>query len=320
VNKLGGWNGSNAANRSGNFLGGGRAQSVSIAGGLCGTLLERRDLGSSRGIDLRDFSDAMLAVMFVAAGCDYCDSLKGIGVATARNIVKEAFHGEARLADDAEPVLRVILDELYRSCHRDAREKLLPLEDPEKEEVRSEYERSFLAAVAMFRHPIVYDPILGAHVVANDVCDDSGASTCSSSFLRDERVLMEYRPYRDLVTDREMLYQAVGTPFAPEAAKGIAEGLVDPRQVPEQGAGDTSGRSAPLEDGRAAAQEDGHSQEEDEGAGGEYADLTQGSSGLQLASQDFSGAGTQQSSSAASGFISSLSPDLLASPSPQKQS
>ena len=92
----------------------------------------------------------------------------------------------------------------------------------------------------------------------------------------------------------------VGRPFAPEIAKGVSEGLIDPRQL--------------LEDETALPQEEGDNQNEDEEQGGS-------NSGLQLASQDFSGAaGTQQStqqsksSSGTSGMISSLSPDLLASP------
>ena len=105
---------------------------------------------------------------------------------------------------------------------------------------------------------------------------------------------MEYAPYKELVTNRERLYEVIGTPFAPEVAKGITEGLIDPRN---QGLPESNSQ---------------HTEED----GTESRDITQGSSGLQLSSQ----AGTQQSksSSAASGFISSLSPDLLASPSPQK--
>jgi len=333
IYKLGGWNGSNAANRAGgdsNFGSVGRgASAAAAAGNLRGTMLHRCDLGSSHGINLQDFSDAMLVTMCVAAGCDYCDSLKGIGVITARNIVERAFTcAEDNEIDGCshwtggEPVLKVILNELFRLCHRADRDQMLPLDDPDKEESRLEYERPFLAAIAMFRHPLVYDPILGAHTVANDVCDGSDGSTgVSPSFFRDERILMEYGPYRELVTRREKLYQVIGVPSAPEIAKGIAEGLIDPRQFPlREPRGNSTSRSAPEEDGNEAMQENSHHQEEDDGA--ESGDLTQGSSGLQLSSQDFSGAGTQQSksSSAASGMIPSLSPDLLASPSPQKQS
>jgi hypothetical protein len=284
---------------------------------------------------LRDFSNAMLATMFVAAGCDYCDSLKGIGIVTSRNIVKKAFHGgEADGKYHREgnmPVLRTLLNELFRSCSKDVRSQLMPLDDPEKEGLRLAYERSFLAALAMYRHPLVYDPILGEHVIANDVSvdanDSSRAATASSLFLIEERILMEYKPYKELVTVRENLYQVVGSPMHPRIAKGIAEGLIDPRQLPLQEPGedaiDTRDNELPnLETTTAMCEDNATSlQLVDEG------DLmTQGSSSggvrFELATQEMIGGGTQQSksSSGTSGMISSLSPDLLASPSPQRGS
>jgi hypothetical protein len=99
-------------------------------------MLCRRDLGLSRGINLRDFSDGMLATMFVAAGCDYCKLLMGIGVITARNVVKGAFHGcEAEgvyhcAPGEDVPAVRAMLDKLFRSCNKGARVRVLPLDDP----------------------------------------------------------------------------------------------------------------------------------------------------------------------------------------------
>ena len=88
----------------------------------------------------------------------------------------------------------------------------------------------------MFRHPLVYDPIPGAHVVANGVCNngpnDNGIPSshpASLLFMMDEKILMEYGPYRDLVSRRDALYRFVGVPLAPDVAKDMAEGLVDPR-------------------------------------------------------------------------------------------
>ncbi len=84
----------------------------------------------------------------------------------------------------------------------------------------------------MFRHPLVYDPISGAHVVANNVCedgpnDDGAPSSLPASplFMMGEKILMEYRPYRDLVSRRDALYRVVGVPLAPDVAKDVAEGL-----------------------------------------------------------------------------------------------
>ncbi|KAL7549442.1 hypothetical protein ACHAWF_012711 [Thalassiosira exigua] len=330
VYRLGGWNGSNSANRPGGATttpSGPRDDHPRL---LRGTLLRRRDLGASRGIDLRDFSDGMLAATFVAAGCDYCDSLRGIGIVTARNVVKRAFHGVE--ADEEEtaaasrgsgrggdggavPVLRKIFDELYRSCHRDDRARFLPLDDPAAEGARDAYERSFLAALAVFRHPLVYDPLAGEHVVANDVCDDRDEGVpLDEAFEWDERMLMEYGPYRDLVTKRERLNEVIGTPSPPNVAKGIAEGLIDPRQLSAEDYAFNSNESTTEHE---------TNKETAGGEVGESGDLTQGTAGggMQLSSQDLSGAGTQQtkSSSGTSGMVSSLSPDLLASPSPQKE-
>lgn len=329
VYRLGGWNGGNSANRS-------------SSSGLKGTILQRRDLGSSHGIDLMDFSDGMLATMFVATGCDYCDSLKGVGINTARGIVKRAFHGGESLENRSpvldEPVLKLVLHDLYRACHKDARVELLPLSDPEKEEARLVYERAFLAALAMFRHPLVYDPISGENIISNDV-SEGRSSNVSASFMRDEQLLMEYAPYRELVTNREALYQVVGTPFSPSTAKRIAEGLVDPRkqleeqhrlneegeaaanavegwQVGKEGGGEDADNAQLQQE--EPGEEEGDDDEEDSE---DSAYLTQGTAtgALQLSSQDFTAVGTQQSKSSG-GNISSLSPDLLDSQSPAKQS
>jgi hypothetical protein len=67
----------------------------------------------------------------------------------------------------------------------------------------------------MFRHPLVYDPISGVHVLVKDMCDDGpnddGAPSShprSPIFMMDEKILMEYGPYRDLVSRRDALYIA----------------------------------------------------------------------------------------------------------------
>lgn len=297
IYKLGGWNGSNDANRY--HRGGNNVRHY-----LLGTMLQRSNLGSSNGIDLLDFSDAMLVTMFVSAGCDYCDSLLGIGILTARDIVKRSFHGEANEKGcyrRTNPVLRAVLDELFNKCNKKkARVKFMPLDDPTKDDARNAYERAFLAAIAMFRHPLVYDPILGEHVVANDVCDDNSLSPALTPahplFMMDERILMEYEPYRELVTNRDKLYCIIGVPLTPDNARDVAMGHVDPRTFNQEGVGNTENDDEVEDELGTQASSRGH----------------------QLSTQDFSGVGTQQSTS--SGMISSLSPDLLESPSPKKKS
>jgi len=359
---------------------------------LKGTILHRKDLGSSHGIDLLDFSNAMLATMFVAAGCDYCDSLKGIGIVTARNAVKRAFHGGAEAdgvyrfggrrfrggsaggTDDNDdddfdddnddgrmPVLKKLLNELFHSCQKKDRDRFLPLHDPAKEEARNSYERSFLRALAMFRHPLVYDPILCRNVISNDVSEGEGDSRNSShyhsdqggvratpSFLREEEILMEYQPYRELVTNRKLLYDAVGTPFSPDIARKIAEGLVDPRAIEctydeshdwnhttcdnpphEYDNHDNYAEYAKASSTKTIEHSSTQLEAVEATKAAPFAYFTQDSHSNQPSSSYNSqenfvggGKGTEQSKSTSSGtstgLISSLSPDLLASPSPVK--
>ncbi|KAL7470372.1 hypothetical protein ACHAXS_010603 [Conticribra weissflogii] len=359
---------------------------------LKGTILHRKDLGSSHGIDLLDFSNAMLATMFVAAGCDYCDSLKGIGIVTARNVVKRAFHGGTEADgiyrfggrrhhchgcvddDDDEddfdcedddgrtPVLKKVLNKLFHSCQKKDRDRFLPLRDPAKEDARYSYERSFLRALAMFRHPLVYDPILCRNVISNDVSEDEddshngsddncshGGFRATPSFLKEEEFLMEYDPYRELVTKRKFLYDAVGSPFSPDIARKIAEGLVDPRVIHNTEEENQDGNQPKKEYPHKGC--DDHDDDDDDDKNTKLSSTNKPehpSTQLEIdeASKEASftyftqdshsnlpssynsqenfigGRGTEQSKSTSSGtstgLISSLSPDLLASPSPVK--
>jgi 5'-3' exonuclease len=334
IYKLGGWNGDNSANRP-------RPSEEGFV--LYGTLLSRKDYGAALHIDLLDFSNVMLVVMFVSAGCDYCDSLRGIGIVTARDVVEKAF----LTSSSEEPVLQRVLTELYQKCHREARERLLPLNDATKDVARNAYEKAFLGAIAMYRHPLVYDPVLG-DVIANDVSaneNDANSSEggqkalVSRQFLKEEQILMEYEPYRRLVTDREALYQVVGTPRPLDLAHKITRGLVDENGIDITA---TSGNS-PAE----ALKANNHSLDTQEEVDLHQPPPTHGAASsfnnnnnLQPSSQEFTvldtsaatqpstqefsqmgggGRGTQQSKSSSDKTLSSLSPDLLASPSPTKR-
>lgn len=314
IYKLGGWNGANETNRSTRVL--------------MGTLLCRKDLGSARGIDLMDFSDVMVVVMFVSAGCDYCNSLKGIGIATARDIVARVFFSR----DADVPVLKRVLHELYQLCHKEERARFFPLEDEEKESARRAYERAFLGAVVMYRHPLVYDPFFG-DVIANDVSREyiemPERVFVGASFLRDEELLMEYEPYRKLVMDREAVYEIVGRPREPHMAKNLARGSVDLLNLVKNGSEEDPAELIDLLNGEALAGASetfnlvNNTQQEEV----DFNQLLQGTTSclssncvLQPLSQEFSvvGRGTQQSKSSSDKTQSSLSPDLLASPSPMK--
>jgi hypothetical protein len=136
---------------------------------------------------------------------------------------------------------------------------------------------------------LVYDPISGAHVVANDVCndgpDDNGAPSShpvSPLFMMEEKILMEYGPYRDLVSRRDALYCVVGAPLALDVAKDVAEGLVDPRWLPVRESGEINAPgTATRGEGNmvATGENDPH---EDKGGGAESGKHTQDSGGLQF--------------------------------------
>ncbi|KAL3769324.1 hypothetical protein ACHAWO_007523 [Cyclotella atomus] len=288
--------------------------------GLFGTLLTRSDLGSAQGIDLLDFSDSMLVIMFVCAGCDYCDSLQGIGIVTARDVVARAFFTENK-EDEGRPVLERVLHALYNRCHREERARLLPLHDGEKEMARHAYEKAFLGSIVMYRHPLVFDPVLG-DMIANDVSsngESKKATSVSAQFMREEQVLMEYEPYRQLVMDKEALYRIVGRPRPFDLAKKMVRGLVDRHYDIDT----TSSAAAAAEDGANNNEVDFQpptKKNTDNQPSSQEFTVLETSTATQPSTKEFIiGRGTQQSkSSDKTTLSSSLSPDLLASPSPAK--
>ena len=174
-----------------------------------GKLIQRRDLGAMefipKSLSLMDFSDCMLAVLFACVGCDYCTSLKMIGSVTAREVVGYAFHTSR---NDSRPPLVKVFEQLYSHSSQilTAQEKV-------------EYESCFLAAVLMFRHPIVFDPIRAKCVLFRD-------PPFGSDFE-----LMEYEPYRQLCSDQRKQEEILGKIFPTELQSMIAEGYVDPRTL-----------------------------------------------------------------------------------------
>lgn len=178
-----------------------------------GILVQRESLGAMgmvpKGLTLQDFSDVMIAVMFVALGCDYCSSLKMIGSVAARDIVRIAFHGEKGTSDEERhrPALEKVFERLYRQTS----EKNLT------EEYKKEYEANFLEALLMFRHPMVYDPLQGKCVLMRNPPQGSDPE------------LMDYEPYARLCNDVRRREQVLGTRHGPPTSTRIAEGWVCPR-------------------------------------------------------------------------------------------
>jgi hypothetical protein len=182
-------------------------------GAASGILVQRGDL-SAKGLvpkclSLVDFSDVMLAVMFVALGCDYCSSLRQIGSVAARDIVRDAFHGEKGQSDEERK--RPALEKLFEKLYKKTSEKNLT------DEFKREYEASFLDALLMYRHPMIYEPFLGKCVLLRNPPHGSDPE------------LMDYKPYADLCRDVRRREQILGTCHGPITSTRIAEGWVNPR-------------------------------------------------------------------------------------------
>jgi 5'-3' exonuclease len=182
--------------------------SDSIGDGVArGIMLRKEDLGATKGsLDLMDFSPVMLAVMFVAVGSDYCKKLKGIGIITASKIVRSAFlekrQGEA---SPLETVFRKLYDCTYESNLSD--------------EFKANFESNFLAAVFMYRHPIVFEPLQGRCISVG--CPDQGG----------DPELANYEPYTDLCRNADRRVAIAGTLFESPVATYIAEGWISPRTM-----------------------------------------------------------------------------------------
>ncbi|KAI2501166.1 5'-3' exodeoxyribonuclease [Fragilaria crotonensis] len=180
-----------------------------------GLLVQRHDLGAmelqENSLSLLDFSSTMIAIMFVCIGCDYCESLQGIGPVTARDIVRDVF--ARRNSDAGTPVLSRIFDALYKVSWS-------ALTDKE----RDLYEERFLAALFAYQHPIIFCPQRAKCVVMNDPPHGS------------DPLLMEYGPYKALCSDVLKQQEILGPIPERRLQLAIAEGWISPRtQMPFTG-------------------------------------------------------------------------------------
>ena len=170
--------------------------------GIQGTLLSMDNLALCRGLSLLDFSSAMLAVVFIAAGSDYCEKLKGVGIVTATDAARKAF-----FQTKGQPPLQSFLQEIFRATYRN------DLTD----EYKAAYEERFLGALLQFRHPVVYDPLQGQCVTFRLDCPDPE--------------LILYEPYAALVHDAARRAKFTGTRWPAPLCSHVAEGWLDPRTL-----------------------------------------------------------------------------------------
>ena len=154
------------------------------------------------GFNLSGFTDIMIAVLCIVAGCDYCTNLKNIGIVTARNIVHEAFNTtKGRSCSPLDIVFQLLF------------QKVKTISENEK----AEYKESFLHALCMFLHPVVFDPISDTSKFLNDPYESTDI---------DENLAL-YAPYRNLCKNRSRLENVVGSLIG-EEGKNIALGWIHP--------------------------------------------------------------------------------------------
>jgi len=170
------------------------------------TLILKKDLGacSSTSFSLLGFTDVMIAMVCVAAGCDYSPSLKGIGLVHARNAVDEAFAASGGKLYIQGTCIDRTLRGLFARCHGRV-----------TKEQQDHYMNRFIRALIMFRHPVVFDPICGKCIFVNIDSPD--------------KELTEFKPYADILGNDAKLQSIVGALFEREMAIYVSEGWINPK-------------------------------------------------------------------------------------------
>jgi 5'-3' exonuclease len=178
-----------------------------------GVLLRRDDLSAmfdfnvqKNSIDLTDFTPSMLACLFACLGCDYCCKLRGIGLSLACRDIRAAFFPKD--ASEYSPLER-LMNSLFKSTWDRTK-----LSDDDKDA----YERDFLAAVFMYRHAMIYDPI---------------EARCKSmiAFRDADKELTSFGPYAAILRNELRASSIIGCPFPPIIASHIAEGWICPKSL-----------------------------------------------------------------------------------------
>jgi hypothetical protein len=181
-------------------------------------------LGRKAGtiIDLMDFTPVMLAVMFVLLGSDYTGGemkkLKGIGLVKAHKLVQDAFFSNDHEEDSS--VLYHVLNGAYKHCHDS--ETLTA-------EFKEQYEQTFLEALFMYRHPVVFDPLMQKCLHMNQRTEEDGDdenNSCNPYAKLGDPELMDHESYEELCNDYVRIAGIVGELPPNEDAVGIAEGRI----------------------------------------------------------------------------------------------
>ena len=178
-----------------------------------GILLRRNDLAAvfdyhvqKNSIDLTDFTPSMMACLFSCLGCDYCSKLRGIGLSLACREIRAAFFQND--LSESSPLER-LMNSLFQSTWD--RKKLT---DDDKDT----FERDFLAAVVMYRHAIIFDPVEGCCRPMIAFCDA-------------DKELTLYGPYAAILRNEIRASSIIGRSFPSVIASHIAEGWICPKSL-----------------------------------------------------------------------------------------
>eukprot|EP00537_Pseudo-nitzschia_pungens_P006233 CAMPEP_0172377356 /NCGR_PEP_ID=MMETSP1060-20121228/68861_1 /TAXON_ID=37318 /ORGANISM="Pseudo-nitzschia pungens, Strain cf. cingulata" /LENGTH=1108 /DNA_ID=CAMNT_0013105039 /DNA_START=1131 /DNA_END=4457 /DNA_ORIENTATION=- len=215
----------------------------------------------SQQLDFTDFTPVMMAVLFVLLGCDYNGyrKLKGIGITTACRIVRKAFlerrmprmgmgrNGGSSLNENKnntndpskrdhphgannqhrhrhhhhKSCLAVVWEEAYaHSC------------EPSEvftDEFKTNYQQSFVEALVMYRHPVVFDPLIqNCLLIPAPVPHAWGGEHAGTVAARlgDPELVEGCPEYARLLTDPNRLVRVVGElPPTPKDCMDIAQGI-----------------------------------------------------------------------------------------------
>jgi 5'-3' exonuclease len=203
--------------------------------------------------NLMDFTPIMMAVVFVLLGCDYYDKkLKGIGTKTAIDIVRMAFletlpptssqssgkpHqiGSCHRNSDDTTLAHSPLDRVWELAY----EKSYHHESELTDDFKREYERGFVEALFMFRHPIYFHPLLGETMWANTktkLDHDWKAKEYSWENLTTigDPVLRRCNAYAMLCRNRVRIESITGKRFKREVSSDCAQGIWDWKKLSEK--------------------------------------------------------------------------------------
>ncbi|KAL3920026.1 MAG: hypothetical protein SGILL_003463 [Bacillariaceae sp.] len=260
---------------------------ISETGTPAGVLWQRQDLGamalgshppllsgqrqqalsikvtSGTAIQLLDFTPVMMAVLFVLLGCDYTGGetkkLKGIGLVSAHQIVRQAFLGNGGgrrdndkstqndLEERPSSVLSMVLDMAYKQAYQQS--ILTP-------EYKQSYEKAFIEALFMYRHPVVFDPVSKQCIIVNRRFQGFQMGASTGDWLENYKnlgdpELLQHKEYARLCRNRLRIACIVGELPSVQDAVGIAEGEINWRTkepTPPNALATALGVSVPVEE------------------------------------------------------------------------